>query len=140
MPTRVVDLSHPVVDGAGAIGPGTFEGLDLTDRAVLVRTGWSARFGQADYADGHPHLTAGAGALLAASGCAVVGIDSPNVDATATGARPVHTALLAAGIPIVEHLTNLASLPREGFSFTALPLAFVGLATSPVRAVAAIPA
>ncbi|WP_062134996.1 cyclase family protein [Demequina aestuarii] len=137
---RVTNVPGIVVDGSGAIGPDAFEGLDLAGRAVLVRTGWSARFGQADYAGGHPHLTADAGALLAASGCAVVGIDSPNVDGTATGARPVHTALLEAGIPIVEHLTRLDALPQDGFSFTALPLPFVGLATSPVRAVAAVPA
>lgn len=135
---RVTGVAGIVVDAEGAVGPEVFAGLTLAGRAVLVRTGWSTRFGQADYVGRHPYLTAAAGELLAGSGCALVGIDSPNIDATSTGARPVHTALLAAGIPIVEHLNNLDSLPHEAFTFTALPLPFVGLATSPVRAVAAI--
>ena len=48
---------------------------------------------------------------LAEAGAALVGIDSLNIDDTADLARPVHTALLGAGIPIVEHLTGLAHLP-----------------------------
>ncbi|GIG53285.1 cyclase family protein [Demequina activiva] len=137
---RVAGVPGVVVDAAGAVGADAFTGIDLEGRAVLVRTGWSVRFGSRDYATGHPHLTGEAGDLLAASGCALVGIDTPNIDGTATGARPVHTALLAAGIPIVEHLANLAALPRHGFVFTALPLPFVGLATSPVRAIATLDA
>ena len=42
----------------------------------------------------------------------LVGIDSLNIDSTIGGERPAHTKLLAAGIPIVEHLTNLSELPR----------------------------
>lgn len=133
---RVAGVPGVVVDGTGPIDAEAFAGLALTDRAVLVRTGWSHRFGRPEYGDGAPYLTEDAGALLAASGCALVGIDAPNVDSTATGARPVHTALLAAGVPIVEHLADLSRLPHEGFSFTALPLPFHGLATSPVRAIA----
>ena len=34
-------------------------------------------------------------------------------DDTDDGRRPVHTALLGAGVPIVEHLCNLAALPTE---------------------------
>src|SRR5690606_20196370 len=135
---RVTGVPGLVVDGTGAIDAEAFANLDLVGRAVLVRTGWSARFGHPDYVEGHPHLTALAGQRLAESGCALVGIDSPNVDGTSTRARPVHSALLAAGIPIVEHLANLSGLPHEGFAFTALPLPFEGLATSPVRAIATL--
>ena len=51
--------------------------------------------------------------LLVAGGAAVVGIDSVNIDDTRTGERPVHTALLGAGIPIVEHLRGLDGLRRR---------------------------
>ena len=37
---------------------------------------------------------------------ALVGIDSLNIDRTHTGRRPAHSWLLAARIPIVEHLTG----------------------------------
>ena len=67
---------------------------------------------------------------------AVVGIDSVNIDDTSTGERPIHTALLAAGIPIVEHLCRLGDLAGRAFGFTALPPAVVGMGTFPVRAVA----
>ena len=71
-------------------------------------------------------------------GAAVVGIDSVNIDSTVGGERPIHSALLAAGIPIVEHLTNLGALVGRSFRFTAAPPAVVGMGTFPVRAVAVV--
>ena len=67
----------------------------------------------------------------------MVGIDSLNIDAIDgdDGAgRPVHTTLLGAGIPIVEHLTDLHHLPSDGFTFTAVPPKIAGLGTFTVRA------
>jgi kynurenine formamidase len=46
----------------------------------------------------------------------------------------VHSILLKAGIPIVEHLTNLAAMPLDGFEFTAVPPKIAGMGTFPVRA------
>jgi arylformamidase len=43
----------------------------------------------------------------------LVGIDSWNVDDTATRRRPIHTRLLEAGILIVEHLRGLDCLRRR---------------------------
>ncbi|MBB5159399.1 hypothetical protein [Saccharopolyspora phatthalungensis] len=54
--------------------------------------------------------------------------------------RTAHTLLLAAEIPIVEHLTNLDQLPASGATFTAVPPAVRGLATFPVRSFATLPA
>jgi kynurenine formamidase len=67
-----------------------------------------------------------------------VGIDSLNIDGTADGERPAHSALLAAGIPIVEHLCHLERLPADGFRFSAAPAAVAGLGTFPVRAYAVV--
>jgi kynurenine formamidase len=67
-----------------------------------------------------------------------VGIDSLNIDDTADGARPVHSALLRAGIPIVEHLTELDALPSGGFRFFAVPVKVRGMGTFPVRAFAIV--
>ncbi len=66
----------------------------------------------------------------------LVGIDSYNIDDTNDMHRPVHTALLGAGIPIVEHMTGLAQLPSTGFRFTAAPPKIKGMGTFPVRAFA----
>jgi len=107
---------------------------ELAGRAVLFRTGWSRHFGTPAYGSGHPFLSTAAAARLVEAHVALVGIDSLNVDDTGGGERPVHTALLAARIPIVEHLTNLAALPRAGFRFTAVPVKVHGLGSFPVRA------
>jgi arylformamidase len=48
----------------------------------------------------------------------------------------VHSQLLAAGIPVCEHLTNLAALPGSGFRFSAVPPPVAGFGTFPVRAYA----
>jgi arylformamidase len=109
---------------------------DLAGHAVLVRTDHSTHFGTSRYFQDHPHLSAASAEALAAAGVACVGIDSLNIDGTSTGARPVHSTLLRAGIPIIEHLTQLASLPDRGFTFTAVPPKIEGAGTFTVRAYA----
>lgn len=126
------DAGWPAIDASAVTGMG------LAGKAVLFHTGWASRFGTPEYVGGHPHLTAAAAEALVEAGVALVGIDSLNIDGTAGGTRPVHTTLLAAGIPIVEHLRGLELLPDEGFEFSAIPLNFAGLTTSPVRAVAVV--
>ncbi len=53
--------------------------------------------------------------MLVAAGAALVGIDSLNIDDIGDRVRPVHSTLLGAGIPIVEHLRGLGRLPAGGF-------------------------
>nr|WP_269802712.1 cyclase family protein [Actinocorallia populi] len=112
--------------------------LDVRGRAVLVHTGWSRHWGTERYLSGHPHLTEGAAEFLVEQGAAALGIDSQNVDGTAGGERPVHTRLLAAGIPVVEHMTGLEALPPRGFRFHAAPPRITGVGTFPVRAYAIV--
>lgn len=134
LPGVVVD----VASGACAIGADSLPGGDLGGRAVLFRTGWSRHFGTSRYAEGHPYLTRDAAESLLARGAALVGIDSLNIDDTAGGERPVHTALLRAGIPIVEHLTGLDALGADPFRFFAVPVKVRGMGTFPVRAFAIV--
>jgi len=110
----------------------------LDGYAVLVRTDHSDHFGTPGYLEHHPHLSAGSAEVLVAANVACVGIDSLNIDGTSSGARPVHSILLRAGIPIIEHLTRLASLPARGFTFTAVPPKIEGAGTFTVRAFATI--
>ena len=102
--------------------------------AVLFHTDWDLRWRTDAYFEGHPHLTERAADWLAQAGAALVGIDSLNIDSTATGERPVHTILLGNEIPIVEHMCGLRELPSEGGRFTAVPVKVKGFGTFPVRA------
>jgi kynurenine formamidase len=109
---------------------------DLAGKAVLFATGWSEHWGTPHYFTDHPFVTAAAAERMRERGVALVGIDSHNIDDTRTAnARPVHTTLLGAGIPIVEHLTNLGALPTTCV-FTAVPPKMAGMGTFPVRAFA----
>jgi kynurenine formamidase len=120
-----------------AVDASTFlRGNGLAGMAVLVETGWSRHWNTAQYYEGHPFLTEDAARLLADSGVALVGIDSHNIDDVQDLRRPVHTILLGNEIPIVEHMTNLASLPEQGFRFFAVPVKVKGFGTFPVRAFA----
>lgn len=134
---RIVGVSGVVVDASErAIGPSAFDGVEVSGKAVLIKTGWDSRFGRDDYLGEHPHLTeAGAGRLVD-GGAVLVGIDSANVDETSEGRRPAHSLLLGAGIPVVEHLARLHQLPDGPFEFFAIPAPVIGLGTFPVRAVA----
>ncbi len=110
----------------------------LAGHAVLIRTDHSRHFATPDYTVEHPFLTGRSADLLVAAEVACVGIDSLNIDSTEGGERPVHTTLLRNEIPIVEHLTNLATLPSEGFRFTAVPPKIEGAGTFTVRAFAEV--
>jgi arylformamidase len=115
-----------------------FENLDVRGKAVLVHTGWDRHWRTDNYFGEHPFLTAAAADWLAENGAALVGIDSCNIDNMHVRARPVHSALLAAGIPICEHMTGLGSLSDEGFRFSAVPPKVKGMGTFPVRAYAVL--
>jgi arylformamidase len=139
--SRLADLEGVVVDARGkgrALGPNLFGDRDLIGKAVLVSTGWDRHWATSDYFEGHPYLTREAAVGLVEAGPTLVGIDSLNIDETADGSRPVHTLLLGAGIPIAEHLCNLAALPPAGFRFHAVPVKLRGVGTFPVRAYAVV--
>jgi kynurenine formamidase len=109
-------------------------------KAVLIHTDWAQHWRTETYFESFPALTARVAQWLRDAGAALVGIDSHNIDCTDTGERPVHSALLAAEIPIVEHLRGLAVLPERGARFFAVPPKVKGFGTFPVRAFAAVEA
>lgn len=135
--SSLADLDAVVVkvDTAGrAIDESVFAGLAIQGRAVLVHTGWDRHWRTDQYFEGHPFLTRSAAQHLADGGAALVGIDSYNIDDTGDTERPAHSIILGAGIPIVEHLTNLGALPAEGFRFHAVPVKVRAFGSFPVRA------
>jgi kynurenine formamidase len=126
-------------DDLRSIDTDAFKNLELRDKALLIQTGWDRHWRTDEYSNGqHPYLTEGAAKFLAESEVALVGIDSFNIDDTATGTRPAHTLLLDKGILIVEHLCGLSELPADGFRFFAVPVKVKGMGTFPVRAFAIV--
>ena len=141
--TALADLDAVVVRVAGsgvrAVDVGALAAVDVAGRAVLLHTGGDRGWGTPAYAVDAPFLTAAGARWLADRGARLVGIDAVNIDDIGDPARPAHTILLAAGIPVVEHLTGLAQLPPTGARFTAAPPLVAGFGTFPVRAYAALP-
>jgi kynurenine formamidase len=121
-----------------AIDASAFDGRDVAGKAVLVHTGWDRHWRTDRYGVESPFLTADAADWLIENGVVVVGIDSNNIDDVRGRSRPVHTKLLGANIPICEHMTNLGSLPDEGFRFSAVPPKVRGMGSFPVRAYAVL--
>ena len=110
---------------------------ELWGRAVLVHTGWARYWGSPRYLDlDCPHLTADAVTALVDANAALVGIDSLNIDDPGDPHRPAHHGLLGAGIPIVEHLTNLELIPDAEARLIAVPAPVRAMASFPIRAVA----
>ncbi|HET7434930.1 MAG TPA: cyclase family protein [Thermoanaerobaculia bacterium] len=137
---QCANLDGVVIDAGDArsVDADFFRDVEVRGKAVLIRTGWSRHFGTPAYGNGHPFLTRDGAQHLAFAGAALVGIDSLNIDDTEDKARPAHTLLLGANIPVVEHLTNLEELPLKGFRFFAVPPKFRNVGTFPVRAFALV--
>ena len=139
--SSLVSLETVVVDATDVsceISAEMFEHVDVSNKAVLVHTDWSRHWRTDRYFENHPFLTAAAAEYLKRASAKLVGIDSYNIDDISGGYRPVHTVLLGAGIPIVEHLRGLEQLPASGARFTAVPPKVNGMGTFPVRAFASL--
>jgi kynurenine formamidase len=138
---RLVDVPAVRIDVRGrgrAVDAAALRPHELAGRAVLLHTGFD-RFWRTDtYLRDNPYLTEDAVDRLVEAGAALVGIDSINIDDTGDPARPAHSGLLAAGIPIVEHMTNLGEVPATGARFSAIPAPIRATGTFPVRAYATV--
>jgi kynurenine formamidase len=132
-----VVVRRPFENGL-AVDVDAFAGLDVRGKAILIATGWDRHWRTDAYLVNHPFLTEAAARQLIEDGAAFVGIDSHNIDDTRVRARPVHSLLLGADIPVGEHLTGLDQLPDAGFRFSAVPPKIKGMGTFPVRAFAVI--
>jgi arylformamidase len=135
---RLAHLPVEVIDARGVAGRGigceVLQGRSLPGKAVLFLTGWSAYWGAERYFDPNPFLTKDCCEALLDAGAVFAGIDSLNIDDTGDLTRPAHTLLLGAGVPVCEHMTNLESLVGDSGHLHAVPIAWRGGATFPVRA------
>jgi kynurenine formamidase len=129
-----VALVRVVGGGARGVDVGALAAHDVKGCAVLLHTGGDVGWATDDYAKDAPFLTEAGARWLVERQARLVGIDSVNIDDMSGGSRPAHSLLLAAGIPVVEHLTNLDQVPAAGARFTAAPPLVRGFGTFPVRA------
>lgn len=136
----VADLPIVMVRTAGqrAIGPAELSGVAVAGAAVLLHTGWDRHWATEAYGVDAPYLTEEGARHLVDAGARLVGIDSVNIDDAGDPARPAHSVLLAAGVPVLEHLTNLTALPAAGARLHAAPPRVAGFGTFPVRAYAVV--
>lgn len=97
----------------------------LTDSAttidlIIFHTGWEDAWGTSQMTD-YPALAPQTAEQCAAAGVAVA-TDAMSPDPTGDGGVPAHHALLGAGLPIIENICNLASLPNETAEVLVCPL------------------
>ncbi len=124
----------------GPIAPGTI---------VLLRTGWGARYPDAERYLGtaqrgpeataklhFPGLHPDAARLLVERRVAAVGIDTASIDHGPSGGFESHVVLSAAEVPAFENVANLDRLPAGGFRVIALPMKIEGGSGGPLRIVA----
>jgi kynurenine formamidase len=121
-----------------SIGPDSLKNMKVHGAAVLFHTGWDQHWRKTEYGGPNPFLTRATCERLLEEGAALVGIDSVNIDDRNDSSRPAHSVLLKEGIPIVEHLCNLNSLPNSNFRFFAVPPKVKEFGTFPVRAFAIV--
>jgi arylformamidase len=122
-----------------AIDVAVFDDVEVGGCAVLLHTGWDVHWGTTEYGVEAPYLSGDAALYLVERGARLVGIDSVNIDDIEDGARPAHSILLRAGIPVLEHLTGLDRLPATGARLHAVPPKIRDVGTFPVRAYAIVP-
>ncbi len=142
------------------IGPATvadftgcraLQSIDVTDlkqklghkvpARLILRTGWSEYFGNLKFYNEYPFLSENAAQWLVENGVRLIAMDTPSPDnpAHSRGApmdSPNHKVLLAAGVVLVEYLTNLKSLTASEVELVVMPLKLKGCDGSPVRCVA----
>lgn len=118
---------------------------------VLMRTGWSSKYGEKrDYlGDDTPGETSnlhfpGFGeeamkVLVEQRGVAAVGLDTASLDPGKSTTFMAHRIAAAAGVPGFENLTNLDKLPAKGAWLMALPMKIEGGSGGPLRAVGMVP-
>ncbi len=137
---RLAHLSVELIDVRSNSGRGVdhrvLSGRELKSKAVLFLTGWSRNWRTAEYFQPNPFLTEDCCRAMVDSGALFAGIDSVNIDDMGDLRRPAHTVLLGAGVPVCEHMTNLESLTGNREYLHAVPIAWKGGATFPVRAYA----
>ena len=129
-PARVFDLSRI----AGHIGAKRLARLPWRGvRRALFRTRNSGCCARAETFDpGFVAFADDVAEFLAEKKLLLVGIDGPSVDPFGSGALPVHRALFAANVAVVENL-NLEGVPAGTYTLFCGPMKIAGGEGAPAR-------
>jgi kynurenine formamidase len=128
-------------------------GRQLVDVIVLIRTGWSSRWGDRGKYLGTTETGPAAVPLLRFPGLSpdaakwlvehrrvhAVGIDTASIDFGPSTRFGTHVALCEANTPAFENLMGLEQLPTEGAFVVALPMKIAGGSGGPLRVLARLP-
>lgn len=101
---------------------------------VLLRTGWSMRYGQSGFFTQFPGLTEGAALWLTARGVRLLGVEQPSVHVRRH--LEVHKELLTKKMVLIETMANLHEVTQDRVYLIALPLNLEGLDGAPMRVIA----
>jgi kynurenine formamidase/D-alanyl-D-alanine dipeptidase len=119
--------------------------------AVLLRTGWSARWpdrkryfgddvpGRTDHLHFPAYGKEAVELLVKERGVAALGLDTPSLDHGPSTDFPVHRVAGAANVPGFENLAGLDRIPATGAWLVALPMKIAGGSGGPLRAIALLP-
>lgn len=106
--------------------------------SLLICTGWSAYYGQKQYREELPRISAELARWCVKNKVRMLGVEPPsvadvnNIDELTT----IHRILFEGGVIVVEGLANLTSLSKPKVTFIALPLKVAGGDGAPARAIA----
>ena len=126
---RLLIEPHHLGDVAEELQPG---------ESLIIRTGWSQYYGQPAYRDELPRISENLARWCVDRKVRMLGVEPPSV-ADVNNAKElttVHKILLAAGIIIIEGLTNLDKISRDKVTLVALPLKITGGDGAPARVLA----
>jgi arylformamidase len=106
---------------------------------IVLKTGWSKKWGDKSYFEGFPVLTEAAARFIADKKIKVVCMDVISADKIEDTHLPVHNILLGSGVMIAENLNIPDNLPvGTSFDIYLIPLKFKEADGSPLRAFAKI--
>ena len=107
---------------------------------LVLDTGVYKFFEKSDFFERYPIFTPAAAQWLVEKKITALATDAPSLDVVGSKDAPIHHIILGAGIPVVENLANLNSLPSNvNFLFIAVPLKLQGREGAPCRAIAILP-
>lgn len=105
---------------------------------MLVRFGWTGRYGPIEFYTESPYLSTAACLWLAERGMRLLGVDVPSIDSHDHGYKsgndaPNHHALLSRGLFLTESLANLDKLSGGTVRLMVFPLNILGGDGAPAR-------
>jgi len=104
-------------------------------RFLILRTGWAQYWGKDQYFANFPAISPAAAAHVIQLGIRGMGVDTISIDRMDDHHFPVHHLLFAAGLFIIENLTNLDQVGTE-FTLGCFPMQIKDADGAPARAVA----